>query len=328
MIGKDCAILGQAYTAIWGVNLMPHDHHGHHHHHHIDPEAGDRRVGLAILVNFALTIAQIVGGILSGSLALIADAIHNLSDAFALVIAFAARKIARRPADAHMTFGYARAETVAALINYTTLIVIGVYLVYEASMRFFSPEPIIGWVVVVLAGIALVIDLITAALTYSMAKDSMNIRAAFLHNLADALGSVGVIIAGVAVILWDLTWVDPLVTLLIAVYILWHALSDIGGVIRVLMLGAPSGICTREVLSELNAEDGVADIHHLHLWSMEERTPALEAHVVLKEGRWGDADKIKAALRARLQSMGIGHSTLELECHRHACKGSQAIGHA
>ena len=306
---------------------MPHDHHGHHHH-HIDPASGDRRVGLAILVNFALTVAQIVGGLLSGSLALVADAIHNLSDAFSLVIAFAARKIARRPADARMTFGYARAETVAALVNYTTLILIGAFLIYEGILRFTSPEPILGWPVVILAAIALVIDLVTAALTYSMAKESMNIRAAFLHNLADALGSVGVMIAGVAVIFWNLTWVDPAVTLLIAVYILWHAFAEIGGAIRILMLGAPDDISADAVLSELRAEDGVAGVHHLHLWQMEERRAALEAHVVLDEGRWSDADAIKARLRERLTALGIGHSTLELECSRHTCDHVQSIGHA
>ena len=117
---------------------------GHHHHHHIDPSAGDARVLWAILVNFILTIAQFVGGILSGSLALIADALHNFSDAIALVIAFGARKIARRPSDETMTFGYGRAEIVAALVNYTTLIVIGLYLLYEAVARFLDPQGVDG----------------------------------------------------------------------------------------------------------------------------------------------------------------------------------------
>lgn len=304
---------------------MPHDHHHGHYHAHGDP--GDGRLGLAVVVNLLLTVAQIVGGVLSGSLALIADAIHNLSDAVALVLAFGARRIARRPADTAMTFGYARAETVAALINYTTLILIGVWLIYEAVMRFFAPEPILGWVVVILAAIALVIDLVTAALTYRMSRTSMNIRAAFLHNLADALGSVGVIVAGTLVILFGWTIVDPIVTLLIAAYILWHAFMEIGEVIRVLMLGAPPKMTSEAVLGALREEDGVANIHHLHLWQMEEQHPALEAHVVLAEGRWGDADRIKAALKARLAALGIGHSTLELECHRHACTGAPAIGH-
>lgn len=305
---------------------MPHDDAGHPHAHD-DPGEGDRRLGLAIVVNLALTAAQIAGGVISGSLALVADAIHNLSDALALLIAFGARRIARRPADAVMTFGYARAETVAALINYTTLILIGAWLVYEALLRFAAPQPVNGWIVVVLAAVALAVDLVTAALTWRMAKSSMNVRAAFLHNLADALGSAGVIVAGTLVILYDWTLADPIVTLLIAGYILWHALAEIGAVIRVLMLGTPPGVPVEAVLSALRGEDGVVDVHHLHLWQMEERRAAVDAHVVLAEGRWGEADAIKARLRARLAALGIGHATLELECHRHACGDRPAIGH-
>ncbi|PQO23576.1 cation transporter [Rhodobacteraceae bacterium WD3A24] len=303
---------------------MPHDHP---HHHHVAPEAGDRRVALAVLVNVALTAAQVVGGILAGSLSLIADALHNFSDALSLVIAFVARRIARRPADAVMTFGYARAETVAALINYTTLIVIGLYLLYEAALRFADPAPIDGWIVVVIAAVALVVDLVTAGLTYALSKHSMNIRAAFLHNLADALGSVGVMIAGGGAILYDLHILDPVITVGIAAYILWHAGTEIGGVIRVLMLGAPPDIQTRRILETMEDAPGVAGVHHLHLWQMEEDTAALEAHVTVEEGRWHEADAIKQALRKRLKACGVGHATLELECHRHACDGAAAIGH-
>jgi cobalt-zinc-cadmium efflux system protein len=121
--------------------------HGHHHH-HIDPEAGDRRVALAVLANLGLTVAQVAGGLLAGSLSLIADALHNFSDAVSLIIAFLARRIARRPADRAMTFGYGRAEVVAALVNYTTLIVIGLYLLVEAAGRFADPEPVTGWLMI------------------------------------------------------------------------------------------------------------------------------------------------------------------------------------
>lgn len=151
---------------------MPRDH-GHT---HLDPRAGDKRVAVAIWANGLLTIAQIVGGILSGSLALVADAIHNFSDMAALVIAFGARKIARRPADARMTYGYGRIEIVAALINYTSLILIGFYLVYEGAMRWIDPPEVAGWTVVILGGVALAVDALTAALTYSMQKGSVNIR--------------------------------------------------------------------------------------------------------------------------------------------------------
>lgn len=299
----------------------------HSHHHHVDPEAGDRRVALAVLVNLGLTVAQIIGGILAGSLALIADALHNFSDAISLIIAFGARKIARRPANADMTFGYGRAEVVAALINYTTLIVIGLYLVYEAALRFMDPQSVDGWLIVIIAGIALVVDLVTALLTYSMSKSSMNIRAAFLHNVADALGSIAVIVAGTLILIYDWRLVDPLVTLLIAGYILWQSFTEIGAVIRVLMLGSPPDIDANDVVSRIRATDGVADIHHVHLWLKDEHEPALDAHVVIDRGQWNRADAIKVALKAQLhEAFEINHTTLELECSAHACTDTAVFG--
>ena len=298
-----------------------------HHHHHIDPEAGDRRVALAVLVNLGLTVTQVIGGILSGSLALIADALHNFSDAISLMIAFGARKIARRPADARMTFGYGRAEVVAALINYTTLIVIGLYLLYEGAMRFIDPQGVDGWLVVVIAGIALGIDRVTALLTYRMSKTSVNIRAAFLHNVADALGSVAVIFAGTLIILYDWRLIDPLVTLMIAGYILWQSFAEIRGVIRILMLGSPPDLETKKVLAYLNGIDGVADVHHAHLWQMDEHSAALDTHLVVENGAWGRADAIKAAVKSALHDrFGIRHSTIEMECAAHACVGAAPYG--
>lgn len=154
---------------------MPHNHD----HTHLSPKSGDWRVAVAIWANALLTVAQIVGGILAGSLALIADALHNFSDMAALVIAFAARKIARRPANERMTFGYGRIEIVAALINYTTLILVGFYLIYEGGMRMIEPPAVAGWTVVILGGVALIVDTSTALLTYSLQKGSVNIRALF-----------------------------------------------------------------------------------------------------------------------------------------------------
>lgn len=234
-----------------------------HHHHHIDPDAGDARVFWAVVVNLGLTIAQIIGGILSGSLALLADALHNFSDAISLIIAFAARKIARRPADEAMTFGYGRAEIVATLVNYTTLIVIGLYLIYEAVLRFFDPQGVDGWLVIIIAGIALAVDTVTALLTFAMSKQSMNIRAAFLHNVADALGSVAVIFAGTLNLLYDWRLVDPIVTLMIAVYILWQSFAEIGPVIRILMLGSSPDLSIPDILAEIRSVEGVADVHHV-----------------------------------------------------------------
>ncbi|MCY0095493.1 cation diffusion facilitator family transporter [Hoeflea ulvae] len=298
-----------------------------HHHHHVDPDAGDARVFWAVIVNLGLTVAQVIGGILSGSLAMIADAVHNLSDALSLIIAFFARKIARRPADAAMTFGYGRAEVVAALINYTTLIVIGLYLIYEAVIRFIEPSGVDGWLVVIIAGIALAVDVATAMLTYSLSKDSVNIRAAFLHNVADALGSIAVIFAGTLIILYDWQIIDPLVTLLIAGYILWMSLSEIGGVIRILMLGSPPELDAGEVLAAMKQVDGVTSAHHLHLWQMQEHQAALDAHLVIDPDRWTNADAIKQAVKDLLKrDFDLSHTTLEIECSRHACVGAEAIG--
>jgi len=300
---------------------------GHGHHHHVDPEAGDRRVFAAIAVNMGLTVAQIVGGIVSGSLALIADALHNFSDAISLIIAFGARKIARRPRDADMTFGYGRVEVVAALINYTTLIVIGLYLLYEAAMRFADPQPVEGWLIVIIAGIALIVDAVTAALTYAISKSSVNIRAAFLHNVADALGSVAVIVAGTLILLYDWRLIDPLVTVLIAGYILWQSFREIGPVIRILMLGSPPEVETDAVIDTVRGIDGVTGIHHAHFWQMDEHRAALDAHVVIAEGRWSDADAVKDRIKAALSvRFDIEHTTLELECARHACDDPSEFG--
>ena len=304
--------------------------HRHDHHGHAGAQAGDRRVLWAVAVNVLLTVAQVVGGILAGSLALVADAIHNLSDAMSLGIAFAARRIARRPSDEVMTFGYVRAEIVAALINYTTLILVGMYLLYEAVMRFVDPPPVEGWIVVVLATIALAVDAVTVLLTYALSKTSMNIRAAFLHNMADALGSIAVIVAGTLIILYDWRIIDPVVTALIAGYILWMAFSEIGGSIRILMLGTPPGVDVDELVSSLRGIEGVEGVHHLHVWSIDEDRHSLEAHIVTSDALGAEAgalkDKIKAMARDRF---GIGHATLELEQDSSCCEGEDAkqIGH-
>ena len=303
---------------------MPHDH-GHA---HIDPNSGDRRVGVAIWANGLLTVAQIVGGILSGSLALVADAIHNLSDMASLVIAFVARKISRRPADARMTFGYARVEIVAALINYTSLALIGAYLLYEGTMRLIEPSEVAGWTVVVLGGIALVVDALTAALTWSMQKGSVNIRALFLHNLSDALASVAVIVGGTLILLYDLYWVDPAITLGIAAYILYLALTEIGGPIRTLMLGTPPDLDCDAVIDAAEAVPGVAELHHVHLWQMEEHEAAFDAHVVIPAHRWADAENVKRTIKDTLHDeFGIAHSTLELEPSDRRHEGAERIGH-
>ena len=299
-----------------------------HEHAHMSPDTKDKRVAVAIWANGILTLAQIAGGIFAGSLALIADAIHNFSDMASLFIAFAARKIARRPADSKMTFGYGRIEVVAALINYTTLIMIGAYLIYEGGMRFIDPPEIKGWWVVWLGGIALVVDTLTALLTYSMQKGSVNIRALFLHNLSDALASVAVVIGGTLILLYDMRWVDPAITIGIAGYILYLGLTEIGGTIRTLMLASPEDIDTEAVIQALSDIDGVIGLHHVHFWQMGEHEASLEAHVVIEENAWGQLENTKYRIKQALeQNFNIQHSTLEFEHPDYLHRNARTFGH-
>lgn len=285
---------------------------GHGHHHGDPSEIGERRLWWAVSANIVLTVAQVIGGILSGSLSLVADALHNFSDAASLLIALVAIRIGRKPPDQFKTFGYKRAETVAALINLTTLIIIGLYLCYEAIMRFITPEPVAGWTVVIVAGIALVVDVFTALLTYSQSKTSMNIKAAFLHNVTDAMASVGVIITGTLILLYGWVWTDAAMTLIISGYVLWQGFTQIPKVIHLLMEGTPEGLSLEAVTSAMEAVDGVNNVHHVHVWQLDEHRNALEAHVVLSEG--ADMDGLKSRLKEMLHDKyEIEHSTLEFE---------------
>ena len=290
---------------------MPHDHGHHHGHGHA---AGDGKLTAAVAVNILLTVVQIVGGLLSGSLALIADAIHNLSDALSLILAFAARRISRRKADGTMTFGWNRAELIAALINLTALVMIALYLAIEGLMRLADPPGVDGWIVIWIAAVALVVDAATAALTFRMSKDSLNIRAAFLHNLADALGSVAVILVGTLILLYDWRLLDPLATLGISAYILWHALAEMRPAIHILMLGAPDAPDREDIRSAFLAHPDIHEVHHLHLWQIDEKRSSCEARVTLAREDLPRAPAIVGELKAILSArFGISHSTIEVE---------------
>jgi len=301
---------------IWDNSTLSHDHH-----HHDLATMDDRRLLAAIAINMLLTLAQVLGGIISGSLALIADALHNFSDAASLLIAWVARRIGRQPADHFKTFGYKRAEVIAALINLVTLVLVGLYLIYEAVWRMFEPQVIEGWTVIIVAGVALVIDIATAVLTYSMSKQSINIRAAFLHNVSDALASVGVIVAGTLILLYGWYWSDTLLTLLIAGYVLYQAATLLPKTIHILMQGAPEDISIKEVIRAMEHIEGVLNVHHLHIWQLDEHNNALEAHVVI--ANFNATEQIKMALKAALEKrFSIIHSTLEFEvnhCSRVCC---------
>lgn len=296
-----------------------HDHNHAGHSHDLvrsDEIAGvsDARLLWAVGLNQLLTAGQVVAGVLSGSMALLSDAAHNFNDANALLIAYIARRISKKDANHQYTFGYRRAEMIGALINLTLLAVIGLFLVYEGIKRFFQPEEIIGWMMAAAAVLALIIDIGTAALLWSMSRGSLNVRAAFIHNIVDALGSVAVLIGAVAIIWLDWLWVDPAITLLIAGYVLWQVFKLFPQATRVLMEGTPPGMDLNALIDVVKSVDGVEDLHHLHVWELDEQHRALEAHVVIAEDRAGDLDSIKHQIKQKLiNDYNIAHSTLEFE---------------
>ncbi len=298
---------------------MAHSHNHNHNHSHHSPEDSDFSLIVAVSINSLLTVFQVIGGILSGSLSLIADALHNLSDAASLGIAIFARKISRRPADNSKTFGYKRAEVIAALINLVILVVISFYLLYEAAWRFFEPVEISGWIIILVAGIALIIDFVTALITFSLSKNNMNMRAAFLHNLSDAMASLAVIVAGSLIILYEWYWVDTLLTGMLALFILYQAFAMLPRTIHLLMEGVPDDIDLEAIKITLSKIEHVDDVHHMHIWSLDESTIALEAHVVVDLNDFNDMENTKRIIKkSLLDNYGIYYSTLEIE-HEMMC---------
>ena len=284
-----------------------HPHRGHSHSH----SHGDGKIGVAVFINIVLTLAQLVGGVLAGSLALIADALHNFSDAGALLLALIARKIARRAPDDRRSYGYKKVETLAAFTNFLILILIAVWLGVEAVMRFFAPETVQGNIVFILAALGFVINGGTALLVRAQAKGNQNMRAAYLHNVTDAMSSLGVMIAGVLISFYGWNWLDPLITLAISAYIIIHAMHDFPDIINILIDGKCPGISTRQISEKIRAADGVTGVHHLHLRQLGEGTHAMEAHIVIADGF--DLDGVKGRIKSILLENGIGHSTLEFE---------------
>ncbi|WP_134680727.1 cation diffusion facilitator family transporter [Paracoccus ravus] len=306
---------------------MAHHHHDHggHGHSHLPAGAGDGTIIAAVAINFALTVAQVAGGYLADSTALIADGVHNLSDALALVLAFGARRLARRPPSPEMSFGWSRAEIVAAFVNYIALIAVSVWLAIEALGRLVEPPQVQAGLVMALAALALVIDLATAALVWRAARNSVNIRAAFLHNLADAGVSVAVILGGLMI--WAFGWniADPILTLLISGVILWHVVREISPIMRMLMLGAPPGTDHGAVEAALRGVSGVEDVHHIHLWQIDEHRIALSAHLVMRPQSDASA-AIRGAKAMLRREFSVDHVTIESEwlgepcgdlCHEH-----------
>lgn len=278
------------------------------------PDRG-RRLLIALALNLGITVAEVVGGVVSGSLALIADAAHNFSDAASVLVSYIAWRISRRTANEKRTFGYARAETVGALINLTTLIIIGLYLLYESGSRLLEPTEVVPTAVIIVGVIAFVEDVAAA---WVLRKDlgSLNVRSTFLHMIADALATVAVLVSGVSILIWgpDVYWIDPAVTAAIAVYVLIHGSREIREAIAVLMDSAPRDFEHDQVVAKLRDQDGVIDVHHLHVWQISEGKTALQVHLAMDDMSFGEATELKERLKRELHDeFEIEHATIEME---------------
>lgn len=293
---------------------MAHHHHHHHHGHTHAADAGEVRLVLSILLNLLITVVEVVGGILSGSLALLSDALHNLSDTTSLGVSWATLRISHRPADIKRTFGYRRAQIIGAFVNLITLVVIALFLVSEAVERYLNPEPIDGAIMLSVALVGLAANLLTAVLLYRQSRHSLNIRSAFIHIVSDAVSSVGVVMGGLLIILYQLYIVDVLLTVAISAYILVQSYQMLRQTARILMQSVPQGMQMEEIYNEVRKVPGVLDIHHVHIWQLDEANTNLEAHIVVDQVDLGEMPRIKQQVKQRLrEAFKINHTTLEFE---------------
>lgn len=313
------------------MSALGHFGHGHEHGHGSvrSPETADlkatetqrgrqRRVLWQVLAaNGLFMLVELVAGLAFGSLALLADAGHMLSDVAGLAIALVAQTLTSRPASVRHTFGLQRSEVIGAQANGVILVAASGWIVLEGLRRVGDAPEVQGAGLVVVAGIGLLVNVFSALLLARVQGNSLNMRGALVHMMADAAGSVGAMIAGVAVLIADVMWVDPAVSLFIAAMVAWSAWGLLRDATHVLLEGAPHGIDPDEVSSLISAVPQVVSVHHLHLWSIASDTPALSVHVVLDaDPRLHDAQQTGDEIREQLQErFGLVHSTIELECH-------------
>ena len=255
------------------------DNHIHIHKH----EVKGNNLILSILLNLLITIAQVIGGIISGSLALISDALHNFSDVLSLVFSLAAHKLSRRKASLNNTFGYKRAELIAAFINAITLIIVAFFLIYEASSRLFHPEPIKSGLVIWLALLGIVVNGGSVLLLKKDSEHNLNMKSAYLHLLTDMMASVAVLVGGLLMKFYGWFWVDSVMTLLIASYLIYVSYDLIKSATKMLMLFTPDYINIKEIVREVHKIKGVNKLHHIHIWHLNDEELHLEAHLDCSE---------------------------------------------
>lgn len=294
------------------LRVAQHRNHSHGHDHPLASRNYGRAFAIGTTLNVAFVVIEAAFGLLTGSMALLADAGHNLSDVFGLLIAWAAVGLSRRAPSAQFTYGLRASSILAALANAILLLVAVGAIAWEAVQRLLSPEPVPGLAIMVVAGIGIGINAATALLFAAGNKDDLNIRGAYLHMAADAAVSAGVVLAGAAILATGWHWIDPAVSLAIVAIIVWGTWSLLRDSTRLALHAVPAGMDAGEVGAFLAALPGVASIHDLHIWAMSTTENALTCHLVMPDGHPGDAFLHQANNGLR-QRFGISHATLQIE---------------
>lgn len=291
---------------------------GHDHEHEV-PESGGR-LAIVIGLNFIITLAEVIGGILSGSLSLLSDALHNFSDGIAVIIAWIAIRLEQRDRTDRYTFGMKRAQVVAAVINAGALVAISIFLFYEAWQRFIDPQPIAGVIMTSVAAIGLVANVIGTWLLHRGSKQNMNLKAAYLHLFSDAISSIGVILGGLAITFYDIFWLDPLLTVLIGLYVLKESLEILWHSLKIFLLASPEDISVDEIRKAILALDGVKGLHHTHLWEVSEHDIKFEAHVTVEDQLLSQTEPLRQEIEQLLEErFGVNHVLLQLEQEGASC---------
>jgi len=291
-----------------------HSHH-HHHHHHGHGDLKGRNLFISIFLNVIITVAQVIGGILSGSLSLLSDALHNFSDVISLIISYIANRLSKKEASLHRTFGYKRAEILAAFINAATLIIVAILLIFEAFERFRNPQDIESNLVIWLSLLGIVANGFSVLLLKNDAHANMNMRSAYLHLLTDMMASVAVLIGGILMKYYQVYWVDSLLTLAIALYLIWMGFDLLKESTKVLMLFTPDTIPVEEIVEEINSFESIKNVHHIHVWQLNEEEIHFEAHIDFnKDIKLSEFDKILNEIETLLlNKFEINHVNIQPE---------------
>ena len=302
---------------------MGHNHSHDNGHHH--PDLKGRNLIISIILNSIITVSQIIGGLISGSLSLLSDALHNFSDVLSLVVSYIANLLSKKPSSTNKTFGYKRAEIIAAFVNAVTLMVVAIILIIEAVERFRHPEVVESNLVIWLSLLGITANGFSVLLLKKDAKSNMNMKSAYLHLLTDMMASVAVLVGGLLMKFYQMYWVDPALTLAIALYLIYMGYDLLKASTRVLMLFTPNTIKVQEIVTSLLKIAPIKNVHHVHVWQLNEDEVHLEAHIDFNEDiRLSEFDVILEKIESEVyRNHGINHVNIQPEFGK--CDSKQII---